>query len=135
MSKSFSRTRMVLRWLLGVLFVVAGIGHFVAPRFYLAIMPPALPWPLALIYLSGGAEILGGLGVLRPATRKLAGWGLIALLVAVFPANLYAALHGMGSIPSWILWARLPFQFVFIAWVYCSSLSAGPARTGSLAEQ
>ena len=124
----FRRTRIILQWLLGVFFVVAGIGHFIAPRFYLAIMPPALPWPLALIYISGVAEILGGLGVLIPATRKLAGWGLIVLLVAVFPANLYAALHGMGSISSWVLWARLPFQLVFIGWVYWSSLSSGPAR-------
>ena len=124
----FNRTRTVLRWLLGVLFVVAGIAHFVAPKFYLAIMPPALPWPVALIYLSGAAEILGGLGVLLPATRKLAGWSLILLLIAVFPANIYAALHGLGSIPRWILWARLPFQFVFIAWVYWSSVSFVPAR-------
>jgi uncharacterized membrane protein len=124
----FPRTRTFLRWLLGVFFVVAGIGHFVAPRFYLAIMPPALPWPLALIYVSGVAEILGGLGVLIPTTRKLAGWGLILLLIAVFPANLYAARHGLGSIPSWVLWARLPFQLVFIAWVYWSSLSMGTVR-------
>ena len=127
---TFRRTRNFLRWLLGVFFVVAGIGHFVAPRFYLAIMPSALPWPVALIYISGVAEILGGLGVLLPATRKLAGWGLIVLLVAVFPANIYAALHGMGSIPSWILWARLPFQIVFIAWVDWSSVSSIPARPG-----
>ena len=124
----FRRTRIILQWLLGVFFVVAGIGHFIAPRFYLAIMPPALPWPLALIYISGVAEILGGLGVLTPATRKLAGWGLIVLLVAVFPANIYAALHGMGSIPSWVLWARLPLQIVFIAWVYWTSLRSVPAR-------
>jgi uncharacterized membrane protein len=130
---TFRRTRTFLRWLLGVFFVVAGIGHFVAPQFYLAIMPPALPWPLALIYISGVAEILGGLGVLRPATRKLAGWGLIILLVAVFPANIYAAVHGVGSIASWILWARLPFQIVFIAWVYWSSLSSGPARPATSA--
>ena len=128
---TFSRTRTVLRWLLGEFFVVAGVGHFVAPKFYLAIMPPVLPWPLALICISGGAEILGGLGVLLPATRRLAGWGLILLLFAVFPANIYAALHGMGAIPSWILWARLPFQLVFIAWVYWSCLSSAPARTAA----
>ena len=122
------RTRTILRWLLGVGFVAAGINHFVAPRFYLAIMPPALPWPLALVYISGVAEILGGLGVLVPSTRKLAGWGLIALLIAVFPANIYAAVHGAGSIPPWILWARLPFQIVFIAWVYWTTLGPVPAR-------
>ncbi len=124
----FRRTRTFLRWLLGVSFVVAGINHFVAPRLYLAIMPPALPWPLALIYISGAAEILGGLGVLVPSTRRLAGWGLFVLLLAVFPANIYAAVHGVGSIPPWILWARLPLQIVFLAWVYWSSLSFVAAR-------
>ncbi len=89
---------------------------------YLAIMPPALPWPLPLVYLSGAAEIAGGVGALAPATRVAAGWGLIALLVAVFPANVYGALHGMSisgrEAPSWVLWLRLPFQAVFIGWVY-----------------
>ena len=72
--------------------------------------------------LSGVAEILGGLGVLVPSTRRLAGWGLIVLLIAVFPANIYAATHGVGSVPPWILWARLPFQIVFIAWVHWTAL-------------
>jgi len=122
------RTRSILRWLLGLCFVAAGMNHFIAPRFYLPIMPPFLPWPLALIFISGVAEILGGIGVLIPSTRKLAGWGLIALLIAVFPANLYAAFHGAGSIPHWILWTRLPFQLVFIAWVYWTCLRPDPAR-------
>lgn len=116
------RARTTLRWLLGLGFVAAGFNHFIAPRLYLAIMPPTLPWPLALVYVSGVAEIVGGIGVLIPVTRKLAGWGLIALLIAVFPANLHAAFHGAGSIPPWILWARLPFQLVFIAWVYWTCL-------------
>jgi uncharacterized membrane protein len=124
----FRHTRTVLRWLLGVGFVAAGVNHFIVPRFYLAIMPPSLPAPLALIYISGVAEILGGLGVLVPRVRRLAAWGLIALLIAVFPANLYAAFHGFGSIPAWVLWARLPFQLVFIAWVYWTCLSRIPAR-------
>ena len=125
------RTRTTLRWLLGLCFLAAGLNHFFTPRFYLPIMPPFLPWPLALIYVSGVAEILGGIGVLVPPARKLAGWGLIALLIAVFPANLYAAFHGAGSIPPWILWARLPFQLVFIAWVYWTCLGpvAAPAAT------
>ncbi len=85
-------------------------------------MPPVLPWPLALVYLSGAAEIAGGLGVLWPQTRKIAALGLIVLLIAVFPANIYAALHGMQIggrvIPPWLLWARLPLQALLIAWVY-----------------
>lgn len=117
------------RWLLGVFFIVAGVNHFVSPAVYLGIMPPALPWPLALIYVSGVAEVAGGVGVLVPAARRAAAWGLIALLVAVFPANIYAAFHGMQigdySVPQWVLWARLPGQGLFIAWVYLSCLRNG----------
>ncbi|MEP6956341.1 MAG: DoxX family membrane protein, partial [Chthoniobacterales bacterium] len=97
---------LVSRLLLAVLFVAAGVNHFVSPAPYLAIMPPFLPAPAALIYLSGLAEIAGGLGILWPPTRRAAGLGLIALLVAVFPANIYAALHGMQfgghPLPSWV---------------------------------
>jgi uncharacterized membrane protein len=84
-----------------------------------------------LVYVSGVAEMLGGLGLILPATRRLAGWGLIALFVAIFPANLNMALHhlplGTRVVPVWALWARLPLQAVLIAWAYwCSS----PARPG-----
>ena len=72
-------------------FVAVGVTHFTHPAFFLKIMPPALPAHLALVYLSGAFEILGGLGLLVPRTRRFAGWGLIALLIAVFPANLYMA--------------------------------------------
>ncbi len=115
-------------------FVVAGIGHFLAPQSYLAIMPDFVPWPKTLVALSGAAEILGGLGVCFRATRRAAGWGLIALLVAVFPANLQAISTGMvvagHTLPSWVLWARLPFQFLFLAWVYqvCLSRSSTVVR-------
>ena len=113
----------ISRWLSVVFFVAAGANHFIFPKFYLSIMPPYLPWPLELVYVSGAAEIAGGIGVLVPATRRLAGWGLIALLIAVFPANIHVALHGMGgSFPHWLLWARLPLQIVFIAWAYWTCL-------------
>ncbi len=83
-------------------------------------MPPYLPWPGPLVAISGVAEIAGGSGLLVPRTRVLAGWGLIALLVAVFPANLHIALHGWPGVnlPAWVLWARLPLQIVMVAWVY-----------------
>ncbi len=88
-------------------------------------MPPFLPWPAALVLISGMAEIAGGAGILWPPTRKPAALGLIALLIAVFPANVYAVLHGMevGGRPilPWILWARLPLQPLLIAWVYFAS--------------
>jgi uncharacterized membrane protein len=100
-----------LRYALALLFVGAGVLHFVRPEIYLRIMPPALPAPRLLVLLSGAAEVVGGVGLLLRATRRWAGWGLLALLVAVFPANVYmvglaSALH----IPAWVLWARLPLQ-------------------------
>jgi uncharacterized membrane protein len=75
-----------------------------------------------LVWVSGIAEILGGIGVLPRRTRVFAGWGLLALLVAVFPANLNAAIHGWPGVnlPQWLLWVRLPFQFLFGWWVYCA---------------
>lgn len=85
-------------------------------------MPPWLPFPVAANFVSGAAEIVGGIGVLIPRLRRIAGWGLIALLIAVFPANVQVALHGWPgvSIPAWILWARLPLQFPLLAWLYFS---------------
>ena len=110
-------------YLLAAVFIGAGILHFAAPAPYLRIMPPYLPAPLLLVYLSGAAEIVGGLGLLLPATRQVAGWGLILLLVAVFPANVYMLqAHGAGSsVPLWALWLRLPLQLALIAWVWWSS--------------
>jgi uncharacterized membrane protein len=116
-----SRKQSVARWVLALFFVVAGINHFLAPDLYLAMMPGWLPLKEAANLISGIAEILGGIGLLLPAVRRAAAWGLIALLVAVFPANLHVALQGhMPGLdaPAWVLWLRLPFQAVFIAWVW-----------------
>jgi len=109
---------------LAVFFVVAGIGHFVISDFYLSIMPSYLPYHLELVYLSGIFEILGGLGVLISGTRKWAGYGLMVLLIAVYPANIHMAIvpekfAELG--PPLLLYARLPLQFVFIAWAYWST--------------
>jgi uncharacterized membrane protein len=111
--------RAISIWLIAAIFVGAGVMHFVKPRLFAAIVPPFLPNALLLVYLSGVAEILGGLGVLVPAFRVWAGWGLIALLVAVFPANIYMAMEAekFGIAPVW-LWLRLPLQLVLIAWVW-----------------
>ena len=120
--------RTVLRWLLSIFMVVAGANHFVAPTAYVAMMPSTLPAPAALVYISGVAEILGGLGLILPATRWYAGWGLIALFVAVFPANINMAVHhlslGGRSVPTWALWARLPVQAVLVVWAYWCSQRA-----------
>ncbi len=107
--------------MIAVLFVGAGVLHFVVPGLYAQVVPPYFPFPLALVYLSGVAEVLGGIGVLLPKLRVVAGWGLVALLVAVFPANLYMALEpevvGLASAEVG-LWLRLPLQFVLMAWVW-----------------
>jgi uncharacterized membrane protein len=115
-----TKPRAIGLWALAAFFVVAGLNHFLNPGPYLAMMPPYLPWHKGLIVVSGLAEIAGGLGILIPKMRWLAGWGLIALLVAVFPANVQVALHGWPGvqIPQWTLWARLPLQSVLIVWVY-----------------
>lgn len=120
-------------WLLAAFFVVAGVNHFVNPDFYVRIMPPYLPAHRELVLLSGVFEVLGGLGVLVPAVRRLAGWGLILLLLAVFPANIQMALHPeqFPSISVLALYARLPLQVVFIAWTYWATRpdAASSART------
>ncbi len=108
--------------LLAVVFVVAGSLHFTSPAAYLAIMPPYIPWPRAMVAISGAAEIAGGLGLLFPLTRRAAAIGLILLLLAVFPANIHGAISGMSvserAVPVWLLWLRLPLQGVLIWWVY-----------------
>jgi len=111
-----------LRGLLAFLMVGVGALHFVNPEPFVRIVPPPLP-AHAMVYLSGVFEILGGLGLLVPKTRKFAAWGLIALYLAVFPANLYMAWNGIqldpaNPMPTWGAWVRLPFQALFIAWAY-----------------
>jgi uncharacterized membrane protein len=113
-------TRRRWQWIVGLFFIAAGANHFVTPKPYLSMMPSYLPAHAALVQISGVAEILGGAGVFLPDTRRFSAWGLILLLIAVFPANLNVALHGWPgeSLPGWVLWARLPLQVLFIWWVY-----------------
>lgn len=116
--------------LAAVFYVGAGILHFLRPEFYLRIMPPYIPWHAAMVEVSGVCEILGGLGLLIPTTRRAAAWGLVALLIAVFPANLYMATNpietGAASMAPILRWGRLPVQLLLIWWVlWCTrSLSA-----------
>ncbi len=83
----------VLRFLIAVLFIAGGVFHFINTNLYLKIMPPYIPWHLAMVYISGVAEIAGGVGLLVPILRKPAAWGLVALLIAVFPANVFMAME------------------------------------------
>ena len=113
---------------LAAFFTVAGAAHFTSPEIYLPMMPDYLPWHLALIYASGVAEMAGGIGICFPKWRRLAGWELIGLLVAVFPANVHMLMNHVplnGKIvPEWILWVRLPLQAVMIVWVYVSCVKS-----------
>jgi uncharacterized membrane protein len=115
-----------LCYVMALLYIVAGALHFVVPELYVQIVPPVLPAPLALVYLSGVAEITVGLGLLVPRTRSYAAWATIALLIAIFPANVYMAVSmvtiegapGAGDPSVLARWARLPLQGVLILWAY-----------------
>lgn len=107
-------------YLMAALYIFAGVMHFVDPGFFLKIVPPYLPFPEALVYISGVAEIVLGVGLLIPQYRRLAAWGVILLLIAVFPANIYHYTSGGAGmdIPESMLIVRLLFQGVLIAWAY-----------------
>lgn len=112
----------LLRILIAVGFAGAGVMHLLQPAVFVRIVPPGLPGPEVLVLLSGLAEIAGGLGLLVPWSRRWAGRGLIVLLLAVFPANVFMAVRAERfadlGFSAWVLWARLPFQLLFIAAVW-----------------
>ena len=118
-----SRGKKVLLWLMGVFYIVAGLNHFINPDAYLPMMPPYLPWHGFLVWLSGVAEVVLGVGVLVPAVRSISAWGIIALLIAIFPANLHIALYnvpvfGAREGAGIFNWIRLPFQGLLILWAW-----------------
>ncbi len=120
-----SRAKGLLLYVLSFFFVFAGFMHLMNPAPFVAIIPPELPAPEWLNVVSGLAEIVLGVFVLEPRTRVLAAWGLVALLIAVFPANLHVALENIG-LPGGepgtgnavFNWVRIPFQPLFIAWAW-----------------
>ena len=115
----------LFRRLLGLFFIAAGINHFWHSAFYVAMMPPYLPMHAALVVASGLAEIGLGALVLFRRWQTVAGWGLVALSVAVFPANVHMALHPelFTQFTPTGLWLRLPLQAVAIAWIiWCTQL-------------
>ena len=114
------KIKIILKYLFGIFFVLAGINHFANSAFYLRLMPPYLPWHLFLVNLSGLCEIGLGILLLIPKFTSLAGWGLIALLIAVFPANIHMAINPQlfPEFSPLLLWLRLPLQFGLIAWAY-----------------
>ena len=125
-----SVAKTVSRYILGLVYVFAGINHFVNPAFYLDIMPPYIPWHGPLVFLSGVAEVALGALVLVPRWSALAAWGLILLLIAVFPANLHMALNPerYPDVAPAVLWLRLPLQGVLILWAWWHTGGQRPSR-------
>jgi len=109
-----------MKYLFAAIFIFAGFNHFRDPGFYLRIMPPYLPWPSALHLIAGFFEFLLGVMLLIPRFQKLAAWGLVALLLAIYPANIHMAVnhHLYPELPMIFHWIRLPLQFVLIAWAW-----------------
>jgi uncharacterized membrane protein len=118
------RSKKISTWLLTIFFVSVGVLHFTHTGAFLKAMPPYVPMPVEMVYLSGVFEILGGIGVQVPLVRKSAGYGLILLLAAVYPANIHMALHteDFSSIPPAVLWIRLLFQPLLMWWVWSCAI-------------
>jgi uncharacterized membrane protein len=129
--------KQTFRVILSVCIIVAGMLHFIAPEQFIKIVPGLLPYPAAIVYISGFFEILGGIGLLIPAVSQAAlplrqlcwrrtpvraAWGLLLLFIAVYPANINMAVNHIkiANIPdaNWFQAIRLPFQFVLIAWAW-----------------
>jgi uncharacterized membrane protein len=131
MTARSTRVKSVFRGLLGALMIVSGILHFANPEPYLMMMPDYLPWHAALVYISGVFELGLGVALFVPKTRSLAGWGLVALLIAILPANVWMASEGiqppgMEMSPTGA-WIRVAFQAVFIYWAWAVSRPDQPS--------
>ena len=125
--------RIMFKVLFAAFFIVGGINHFWHPDLYLRMMPPWIPFHLFMVYASGVAEVVLGAGLLIHRFTRYAAWGLIALLVAIFPANLYMALNPsvFPELSPAGLWWRLPFQILFIAWAYAYTKDGAPMGAAS----
>jgi uncharacterized membrane protein len=117
----------ISRYLFAIIFVAGGFRHFAIPDFYLKIMPPYIPWHLTMVNLSGVAEILLGTMLMFSDLQRIAGWGLILLLIAVFPANIYAYQHqDVLPAPALLHLLRLPLQGLLILWAFWYTRPARP---------
>ena len=114
-----NKIKLVSKIVLAVFLVFAGLMHFVRPEFFLKIVPPYLPFPMGLVLISGAFEIMLGASLWIPRLSRIAAWGIIALMFAVFPANIYLFQHQeILPAPPWVHLLRLPMQVVFILWAY-----------------
>ncbi|MDI1256417.1 MAG: DoxX family protein [Flavobacterium sp.] len=108
-------------YLMGAFYFFAGINHFRKPRLYLKIIPPYLPYPKLINAASGLSEIILGIALCIPLLSTIAAWGIIIMLIAIFPANIYMFTNDKArlGLPRWIVLSRLPLQIVLIIWAYC----------------
>lgn len=114
-----TQIKVVSKTVLSLFLVFAGIMHFVRPEFFLKIVPPYLPFPMGLVLISGAFEMMLGASLWIPRLSRIAAWGIIALMLAVFPANIYLFQHQeILPAPPWVHLLRLPMQAVFILWAY-----------------
>jgi len=109
-------------YIMAGMYIIAGIPHFWKPKEYLKIMPPYIPYPLGMVYLSGALEIICGVLLLFPMTQAVGAWGIIAVLIGVFPANVHMVVvdKRKKTLTTILLWLRLPLQawLVYWAWVF-----------------
>jgi uncharacterized membrane protein len=133
-----AKARRIVRVVIALAMMWIGVMHFVKPEGFVKIVPKFLPAPLTLVLVSGFFEVLGGVGLLIPQARKWASWGLVALYVSVFPANVNMALNHIDLdghvMPTWALWLRLPFQLVFIGLALWVGREAGHDRSEARTE-
>jgi uncharacterized membrane protein len=129
----------VLRGILAFCMLFTGLIHFILPEPFVKIVPSILPYPLALVYISGFLELLGGIGLLIPKVSRVAAWGLVLLYIAVYPANLNMAVNQIhiDGIPDspWFQAIRLPFQFVLMAWAWWYTQPDSNFSEDSIVEQ
>jgi uncharacterized membrane protein len=108
------------QYILGIIMVAAGMFHFVRPQLYIRIMPPYFPAHSTLVLLSGIAEMVLGFMLLNPETQQLAAWGIIIMLLLFLTVHIHMLRNEEASmkLPKWVLWLRIPLQFLLIYWVY-----------------
>ena len=117
---AMSNPKTILLYTMAIFYIANGINHFINQKYYLAIMPPYVPWHKTAVILSGVAEILLGAMLFIPSLTRLASWGIIILLIMIFPANIHMAINSelYKNYHPLVLYLRLPIQFVLIAWAY-----------------
>ncbi len=108
----------IFLYVMAIFYTAAGIMHFVKPKLYISIIPPYIPYPRLANSLVGFLEVVLGIGLLFEPTRIAAAYGIILLLIAVFPANLYMYQRKNKGLPKWLLFLRLPLQLLLIGWAY-----------------